>query len=451
MSTTQAPAPVADLTQLTQRRLLRLATAGSVDDGKSTLVGRLLHDCKAILADQIAHVRHVSSSRGSGDFDFALLTDGLRAEREQGITIDVAYRYFATDKRSFILADCPGHVQYTRNTVTGASTADVVIILVDARHGVLEQTRRHLAVAGLLRVPHVVLAVNKIDLVGYDEEVFRGISKDVSELADQLGIADVQAIPVSALVGDNVVEPSQSTSWYDGPTLLEFLESASGRSDASGQPLRFPVQYVIRPQTDDQYRDYRGYTGTVASGTVSVGDQVIVLPSGRRTSVAGIDRAVISATATSVAERPSAVAGEAVTVRLADDIDVARGSVIVAADSSPGTRRELSATVCWLSDRPLSVGARLLIKHTTTTAQAIVTKINGVLDLTALDFQGLGVTDAAGLDLNDIGKVQLKIAAPLAADPYSRNNITGSFLLIDAHDGWTLAAGMIDEEEGELL
>jgi sulfate adenylyltransferase subunit 1 len=434
--------------------LLRLATAGSVDDGKSTLVGRLLHDCKAILADQIAHVQTVTAqragARGDGtDFDFALLTDGLRAEREQGITIDVAYRYFATEKRSFILADCPGHVQYTRNTVTGASTADVVIILVDARHGVLEQTRRHLAVAGLLRVPHVVLAVNKIDLVGYDEAVYQGIAKDVSELADQLGIADVQAIPVSALVGDNVVDRSAATSWYEGPTLLQFLESASGRSDASARPLRFPVQYVIRPQTDNEYRDYRGYTGTVASGTVSVGDQVIVLPAGRRTSVAGIDRAVISATSTAVAERPSAVAGEAVTVRLADDIDVARGSVIVSADSSPGTRRELSATLCWLSDRPLTVGARLLIKHTTTTAQAIVTKITG-----ALDVSGAGTLDilpATGLDLNDIGKVQLKIAAPLAADPYSSNNITGSFLLIDAHDGWTLAAGMIDDEEGELL
>src|SRR4051812_20561758 len=291
--------------------LLRLATAGSVDDGKSTLVGRLLHDCKAILADQIAHVRTVSEARG-GDFDFALLTDGLRAEREQGITIDVAYRYFATDKRSFILADCPGHVQYTRNTVTGASTADVVIILVDARHGVLEQTRRHLAVAGLLRVPHVVLAVNKIDLVNYDEAVYTGIAKEVGQLADQLGIADLKTIPVSALVGDNIVTRSEQTPWYSGPALLEVLENATGRTDTSNQPLRFPVQYVIRPQTDDQYRDYRGYSGTVASGTVSVGDQVIVLPAGRRTTVAGIDRAVVSATATAVAERPSAVAGEAV-------------------------------------------------------------------------------------------------------------------------------------------
>ncbi len=429
--------------QLAQRQLLRLATAGSVDDGKSTLVGRLLHDCKAILADQIAHVQTVSAARG-GDFDFALLTDGLRAEREQGITIDVAYRYFATDKRSFILADCPGHVQYTRNTVTGASTADVVIILVDARHGVLEQTRRHLAVAGLLRVPHVVLAVNKIDLVGYDEAVFTGIAKDVNEVADQLGIADVHAIPVSALVGDNVVERSAQTSWYDGPTLLEYLENANGRTDTSQQPLWFPVQYVIRPQTDDEYRDYRGYTGTVASGTVSVGDPVIVLPAGRRTSVAGIDKAVVTATSTTVAERPSAVAGEAVTVRLADDIDVARGSVIVAAEASPGTRRELAATVCWLSDRP-----RLLIKHTTTTAQAIVTKITGALDVTSAGT--LSVVPATGLELNDIGKVQLKVAAPLAADPYSSNAITGSFLLIDAHDGWTLAAGMIDDEEGELL
>jgi sulfate adenylyltransferase subunit 1 len=429
----------------TEHTLLRLATAGSVDDGKSTLVGRLLHDCKAILADQIAHVQTVSAARG-GDFDFALLTDGLRAEREQGITIDVAYRYFATDKRSFILADCPGHVQYTRNTVTGASTADVVVILVDARHGVLEQTRRHLAVAGLLRVPHVLLAVNKIDLVGYDEAVFNGIAKDVSELADQLGMRDVQAIPVSALIGDNVVDRSEATGWYDGPTLLEFLENADGRADISAQPLRFPVQYVIRPQTPGEYRDYRGYSGTVASGTVSVGDQVIVLPAGRRTEVSGIDRAVIGASTTAVASRPSAVAGEAVTVRLADDLDVARGSVIVSADASPGTRRELSATLCWLSDRPLTVGARLLIKHTTTTAQAIVTKINGALDLDTL-----GVIDASGLELNDIGKVQLKVAAPLAADPYSRNAITGSFLLIDAHDGWTLAAGMIDDEEGELL
>jgi sulfate adenylyltransferase subunit 1 len=428
--------------------LLRLATAGSVDDGKSTLVGRLLHDCKAILADQIAHVQTVSQARG-GDFDFALLTDGLRAEREQGITIDVAYRYFATDKRSFILADCPGHVQYTRNTVTGASTADVVVILVDARHGVLEQTRRHLAVAGLLRVPHVLLAVNKIDLVGYDEAVFNGIAKDVSELADQLGMRDVQAIPVSALIGDNVVDRSEATGWYNGPTLLEFLENADGRDDISAQPLRFPVQYVIRPQTPGEYRDYRGYTGTVASGTVSVGDQVIVLPSGRRTQVSGIDRAVIGASTTAVASQPSAVAGEAVTVRLADDLDVARGSVIVSAHASPGTRRELSATVCWLSDRPLTVGARLLIKHTTTTAQAIVTKINGALDVTGTGT--LEVLPASGLDLNDIGRVQLKVAAPLAADPYSRNAITGSFLLIDAHDGWTLAAGMIDDEEGELL
>jgi sulfate adenylyltransferase subunit 1 len=428
--------------------LLRLATAGSVDDGKSTLVGRLLHDCKAILADQIAHVQTVSQARG-GDFDFALLTDGLRAEREQGITIDVAYRYFATDKRSFILADCPGHVQYTRNTVTGASTADVVVILVDARHGVLEQTRRHLAVAGLLRVPHVLLAVNKIDLVGYDEAVFNGIAKDVSELADQLGMRDVQAIPVSALIGDNVVDRSEATGWYNGPTLLEFLENADGRDDISAQPLRFPVQYVIRPQTPGEYRDYRGYTGTVASGTVSVGDQVIVLPSGRRTQVSGIDRAVIGASTTAVASQPSAVAGEAVTVRLADDLDVARGSVIVSAHASPGTRRELSATLCWLSDRPLTVGARLLIKHTTTTAQAIVTKINGALDVTGTGT--LEVLPASGLDLNDIGRVQLKVAAPLAADPYSRNAITGSFLLIDAHDGWTLAAGMIDDEEGELL
>ena len=429
--------------------LLRLATAGSVDDGKSTLVGRLLHDCKAILADQIAHVETVSAARG-GDFDFALLTDGLRAEREQGITIDVAYRYFATDRRSFVLADCPGHVQYTRNTVTGASTADVVIILVDARHGVLEQTRRHLAVSALLRVPHVVLAVNKIDLVDYDEAVFKGIVKDVTEVADQLGIrGGVQAIPVSALLGDNVVEPSEQTRWYDGPVLLEYLENAIGREDVSAQPFRFPVQYVIRPGSGaqtDEYRDYRGYAGTVASGNVKVGDNVIVLPAGRRTEIAGIDRGAVSGPAPAVAEHARATAGQAVTIRLADDLDVARGSVIVAAEHSPGTRRELAATVCWLADRPLTVGARVLIKHTTTTAQAIVTKIDGALDLDSLD-----VIDAVELALNDIGRVQLKIAAPLAADPYSENTTTGSFLLIDAHDGWTLAAGMIDDQQGEPL
>jgi sulfate adenylyltransferase subunit 1 len=429
--------------------LLRLATAGSVDDGKSTLVGRLLHDCKAILADQIAHVETVSAARG-GDFDFALLTDGLRAEREQGITIDVAYRYFATDRRSFVLADCPGHVQYTRNTVTGASTADVVIILVDARHGVLEQTRRHLAVSALLRVPHVVLAVNKIDLVDYDEAVFKGIVKDVTEVADQLGIrGGVQAIPVSALLGDNVVEPSEQTRWYDGPVLLEYLENAIGREDVSAQPFRFPVQYVIRPGSGaqtDEYRDYRGYAGTVASGNVKIGDNVIVLPAGRRTEIAGIDRGAVSGPAPAVAEHARATAGQAVTIRLADDLDVARGSVIVAAEHSPGTRRELAATVCWLADRPLTVGARVLIKHTTTTAQAIVTKIDGALDLDSLD-----VIDAVELVLNDIGRVQLKIAAPLAADPYSENTTTGSFLLIDAHDGWTLAAGMIDDEQGEPL
>jgi sulfate adenylyltransferase subunit 1 len=387
----------------------------------------------------------VSSTRGAGEFDFALLTDGLRAEREQGITIDVAYRYFATDRRSFVLADCPGHVQYTRNTVTGASTADVVIILVDARNGVLEQTRRHLAVAALLRVPHVLLAVNKIDLVDYDETVFKDIAKDVGEVGDQLGIADIQAIPVSALVGDNVVERSERTLWYDGPVLVEYLENASGREDISNEPFRFPVQFVIRPQTIG-YHDYRGYAGTVASGNVKVGDKVIVLPSGRRTEISGIDRGAVTATTATVAEKPTATAGQAVTIRLADDIDVARGSVLVAAEHSPGTRRELSATVCWLGDRPLTVGARLLIKHTTTTAQAIVTKLNGALDLDTLD-----VTEAGELNLNDIGRVQLKVAAPLAADPYSRNAITGSFLLIDAHDGWTLAAGMIDDEEGEPL
>jgi sulfate adenylyltransferase subunit 1 len=408
--------------------LLRLATAGSVDDGKSTLVGRLLLDSKAVLADQLAAVERVSHSRGLDRADLALLTDGLRAEREQGITIDVAYRYFATANRDFVLADCPGHVQYTRNTVTGASTADVVVILVDARHGVVEQTRRHLAVAALLRVPHVALAVNKVDLVGFDEERVTAIALEVAVLAATLGLADVVTFPVCALDGDNVVDRSPRTPWYTGPSLLEWLEQVPVGTDPAAEPFRFPVQYVVRPQSAE-HRDYRGYAGRVEAGVVRVGDAVLVQPSGRTTTVAGID----------TADGPLDVAGagRSVTLRLADDLDVSRGDLIAAAERAPLPSQDLAGTVCWLADDVLRPRTRLLLKHGTRTVTAMVTSVDGVLDLATLD-----LVPTEGLTLNDIGRVTLRLAQPIAIDDYVDQRRTGSFLLVDAHDGRTLAAGM---------
>ncbi|EWT03908.1 sulfate adenylyltransferase, partial [Intrasporangium chromatireducens Q5-1] len=416
--------------------LLRLATAGSVDDGKSTLVGRLLHDTKSVLSDQLAAVERVSRERGLTTADLALLTDGLRAEREQGITIDVAYRYFATATRSFVLADCPGHVQYTRNTVTGASTADVIVLLVDARKGVLEQTRRHLAVAALLRVPHVVVAVNKIDLVDFSESVFRRVETDVRAVAQELGVGDARAIPVSALGGDNVVERSARTPWYDGPALLELLETLPPPVEGVTAPFRLPVQVVIRPQRashDETHHDYRGYAGQVASGVVRVGDEVVVLPSGLRTTVAGID----------LGERPleEAVAPQSVTLRLTDDLDVSRGDVIAAAGDAPRATQDVEALVCWLADGPLRPGARLLLKHGARTVQAIVTAIDARLDL-----DDLHSLPAESLSLNDIGRVRLRLAQPLPVEDYARNRRGGAFLLIDPHEGATLAAGMATVE-----
>jgi sulfate adenylyltransferase subunit 1 len=397
--------------------LLRLATAGSVDDGKSTLVGRLLHDSKSVLAD------------------LALLTDGLRAEREQGITIDVAYRYFATADRSFILADCPGHVQYTRNTVTGASTADAVVLLVDARKGVLEQTRRHLAVAALLRVPHVVVAVNKIDLVDFDSAVYERVSADLATVAADLGLPDLRTVPVSALEGDNVVDRSARTDWYDGPSLLEVLETLPVAEDPESEAFRFPVQLTLRPQEaarDEAHREYRGYAGQIASGVVRVGDEVVVLPSGRRTTVAGID--------TANGELTEAFAPMSVALRLADDIDVARGDLIAAAAQAPEPTRDLVATVCWLSDVPLSRKSRLLLKHTTRTTRAIVSAVDGVLDLDQVQ-----IVPGDDLALNDIGRLRLRTAEPIVAEPYARHRRTGAFLLIDSQSGQTLAAGMIGD------
>lgn len=412
--------------------LLRLATAGSVDDGKSTLVGRLLVDTKNIMIDQYTAVEQASAARGLDQADLALLTDGLRAEREQGITIDVAYRYFATPTRSFILADCPGHVQYTRNTVTGASTAQVIVTLVDVRHGVVEQTRRHLAVAALLRVPHVVVAVNKIDLVDFDHAIVTEVCDQVRAIGADLGIDDLTVIPVSALLGDNIAEPSGRTPWYDGPSLMGYLETVPVTADDPDGPGRFPVQYVLRPQfgAGEEFRDYRGYAGRVERGSFNVGDQVCVLPGGQRTTVVGIDLP-------GGAEGRRAEASESVTLRLADEIDIARGELI-AAEPVPEPVRRLDAMVCWLDERPLRTGDRLLVKHTTRTVTGIATGVGGRLNLSTFEEEP---TDE--LALNDIGRIDLTLADPISPDPYADSRTTGSFVLVHPQSGGTLAAGMV--------
>ncbi|MDD1476680.1 sulfate adenylyltransferase subunit 1 [Arthrobacter sp. H16F315] len=450
--------------------LFRFATAGSVDDGKSTLVGRLLHDSKAILADQLDAVARTSADRGFGGagatgtqaIDLALLTDGLRAEREQGITIDVAYRYFATDRRSFILADCPGHVQYTKNTVTGASTADAVVVLIDARKGVLEQTRRHMSVLQLLRVAHVIVAVNKIDLVDFSEAVFREIEADVQRVGRELGlgsdgIADLIVIPVSALDGDNVVDRSERTPWYFGPALLEVLETlpAADEIESHLESFRFPVQLVIRPQgalapdavagglDPAAYRDYRAYAGQITEGSVKLGDRVSVLTPGqatRTTTVAGIDFAG--------QELREAVAPQSVALRLADEFDVARGDTIAGAGPAggeiPQASADLYAALCWLSPKPLREGAKVLVKHGTRTVQALVRNVTGKLDLA--DFQ---LEPTTTLDLNDIGHAQLRLSAPLPLENYGNHRRTGAFLVIDPLDGNTLAAGLVKDHPGD--
>ncbi|MDQ2838931.1 MAG: GTP-binding protein [Actinomycetota bacterium] len=409
--------------------LLRVVTAGSVDDGKSTLVGRLLHDAKAVLADQLSAVEAASERRGYAGADLALLVDGLRAEREQGITIDVAYRYFATARRTFILADTPGHVQYTRNTVTGASTADVAVILVDARTGVVEQTKRHLAVTSLLRVSEIVLAVNKMDLVGFSESVFDGIVADFSVAAAKLDVDHFTPIPVAALAGDNVVERSAQMDWFAGTPLLEYLENVEP-AVAVDLPARFPVQVVIRPRTAE-HPDYRGYAGRVEAGVLRQGDKVRVLPSGRVTSVQGID--------TPDGELGEAAVGRSVTVRLTDDIDIARGDqIVVDGDPQPIISRELTATVCWLTDVPLRPGARYRLRHTTRDIQAIVDAVESRLDVDTVQ-----PIDATELNLNDIGSVRIRLAEPVIADPYLVNRSTGSFLLVDESNGATVAAGLI--------
>jgi bifunctional enzyme CysN/CysC len=392
--------------------LLRFATAGSVDDGKSTLIGRLLYDSKSLLADQLetAHT------------NLAMLTDGLRAEREQGITIDVAYRYFSTPKRTFIIADTPGHLHYTRNMVTGASTADLAIVLVDARNGLVSQSRRHAYLAVLLGIPNLVLAVNKMDLVEFSQERFDEIAHEFDAFVAGLGATtDVVAVPISALNGDNVVDRSPSTPWYQGPTLLDHLERVEPAVADIRTGARLPVQYVLRPQTDE-FHDYRGYAGTIAGGVLRPGDEVVVLPSGRTTTVVGIEGA-----------------HRAVSVQLADDLDVSRGDLIAAAADPPPVRRELDATLCWFDENAsLKSGETYLLKHTTRTVNARVESV-----VHRVDVESLATEDADGLALNEIGRVRLRLGHPIFADPYSANRATGCFVLIDQHSNDTVAAGIV--------
>jgi len=423
------PSSNGHLTAVRTSELLRFATAGSVDDGKSTLIGRLLHDSKAILEDQLQHVVETSERRGDGYLNLALLTDGLRAEREQGITIDVAYRYFATARRKFIIADTPGHEQYTRNMVTGASTADLSIVLVDARNGVLEQTRRHAYIASLLRIPHVVFCVNKMDLVDWDEAVFDRVAEELTDWSARLGIPDVTFIPISALEGDNVVERSERMDWYEGPPLLYHLEHVVIATDRNLTQVRFPVQWVIRPNSTEHH-DYRGYAGQLAGGVVRSGDEVLVLPSGQRTKIQAID--------TFEGARECAFPPMSITLRLKDQLDVSRGDMIVEPDDPPTSARELDAVVCWMSESALRRGARYQIKHTTRSARAVVDQLEHRVDVNTLAHQ-----PASELALNEIGRVRLRTSAPLIVDPYARNRTTGSFILIDETTGDTAGAGMI--------
>jgi sulfate adenylyltransferase large subunit len=409
--------------------MLRFATAGSVDDGKSTLIGRLLHDSKAIFEDQLEHVIRTSERRGDGYVNLALLTDGLRAEREQGITIDVAYRYFQTPRRKFVIADTPGHEQYTRNMVTGASTADVSIVLVDARNGVSEQTRRHAYIASLLRIPHLVVCVNKMDLVGYDEAAFDQVVEDLTDWTARLALSDVTFIPISALHGDNVVDRSLVMPWYDGPPLLYHLEHVVIAPDRNLADLRFPVQWVVRPNSDEHH-DYRGYAGTVAGGVLHPGDEVLVLPGGQLTRVEAID--------TFDGPVDTAFPAMSVTVRVADEIDISRGDMLVEPDDAPAAARELDAMVCWMGAEPLRPGARLVIKHTTRTTRARVEDLDYRVEVNTLSHE-----PADELALNEIGRVRIRSGSPLMADPYSRNRTTGSFILIDEATNDTVAAGMV--------
>ena len=412
--------------------LLRFTTAGSVDDGKSTLIGRLLYDSKAIFEDQLEAMETSSKARGDENVNLALLTDGLRAEREQGITIDVAYRYFATPKRKFIIADTPGHIQYTRNMVTGASTANLAIVLIDARKGVIEQTCRHSFIANLLRIQHVVVCVNKMDLVDWDEGVFNKIVDDFKSFASRLdNIVDVTFIPASALIGDNIVDKSKNMPWYQGPTLLYHLETVYIGADENHVEARFPVQWVIRPHSDE-YHDFRGFAGRVAGGVFKAGDDVTVLPSGFTTKIKVIE--------SMDGPQQEVFAPMSATITLEDEIDMSRGDMLVKANNQPAPTQDIDAMVCWFSsNKPLAGRGKYILRHTTKEVKAIVTEVCYKMNINTLR----KIEDDLTLNLNDIGRIKVRTSAPLIADSYKSNRITGSFVLIDELTNATLAAGMI--------
>jgi bifunctional enzyme CysN/CysC len=405
--------------------LLRFTTAGSVDDGKSTLIGRLLYDSKSIFQDQFEAIERASAAQGNGQVNLALLTDGLRAEREQGITIDVAYRYFATPRRKFIIADTPGHVQYTRNMVTGASTAELAVVLVDARNGVLQQSRRHGFISSLLQIPHMLVAINKMDLVDYSEEVYHKLVDEYREFSERLDIDDIVFIPISALTGDNVVEKSSEMPWYDGPTVLHYLETVKAGADRNMVDFRFPVQYVIRPD-----QNFRGYAGQVASGTVTRGEEITALPSNKKSRVKSV--------AEMGGELEEARAGESIVITLEDELDISRGDMIVRSRNIPMVTRSLDADVCWMGESPLRTDRPYVLQHTTRTVQAYVSKI-----IYRINIDTLHREQAETFELNEIGRIEVEIADPLFVDPYKINRETGSFVLIDPDSNTTVAAGMI--------
>jgi len=410
--------------------LLRFSTAGSVDDGKSTLIGRLLYDSKSIFQDQMDAIEVASKRKGEENVNLALLTDGLRSEREQGITIDVAYRYFATPKRKFIIADTPGHIQYTRNMVTGASTANLALIIVDARHGVVEQTKRHAFIASLLQIPHIVFCINKMDLVEFSEEVYDKVRKDLEEFSAKLDVKDVRFIPLSALKGDNVVDRSENTPWYHGPTLMYLLETIHIGSDYNHVDRRFPVQNVIRPQTED-FHDYRGYGGRIAGGIFKPGDKVTVLPSGFSSKIKSID--------TFDGSIAKAFAPMSVTMTLEDDIDVSRGDMIVADNNQPESTQDIDVMVCWMNNKALETNGKYALKHTTNDVRCVVKEIQYKIDVNTLH----KIEDDKTVMMNDIARLKLRTTAPLFVDKYNRNRITGSIILIDEFTNETVGAGMI--------
>lgn len=410
--------------------LLRFTTAGSVDDGKSTLIGRLLYDSKSIFEDQMEHITESSKRRGNGEVDLALLTDGLRAEREQGITIDVAYRYFSTPKRKFIIADTPGHIQYTRNMVTGASTADVAVILVDARNGVIEQTTRHTYIASLLNMKHIIFCVNKMDLVDYSQEIFNNIKSDIENLANKVGANSINIIPISAKLGDNVVDASDNLSWFEGSTFLNLLETLPLCENQSLDNARFPIQYVIRPQSAD-FPDYRGYAGRVAGGTFTQGESITVLPSMLQSKIASIDVFEDSLN--------DAKSGESVTICLKDEIDISRGNMIVPSNNVPRVTKELDVMMCWFNERPMQLRGKYVLRHSSNEVKCMITSVNSKMNINTLEVDN----EDKVLNMNDIANVSLKTTAPLFVDSYKINSVSGSLILVDESTNETVAAGMV--------